>query len=141
MTDQEDERPERRLQRVEDGAVTRVGELPPGGRHRDPADLVHFRIRLERAVPDGHHPVADSLVATQPVAIPALAEAGPEETVEAGLLGDLTQRALLVRFAGLHLAFRQGPVPVAWAMDKENLDLTAGPESEDRPARCQDLGC
>ena len=139
MPHQKDERPEGRLERLEDRAVTGVRELPPGGRERHPADLVHLRVRLERTVPDGHRPVANALRPASPVPIPALAELGSEKAVEAGLLGHLAKRALLVRLAGLDLALRQGPVPVAGAMHEENLDLAVGPGPEDRPARRPDL--
>src|SRR5262249_47585205 len=121
VTHEKHERSEGRLDGIQDRAVARVGELATGGRQRHPADLIDLVVRHEPTVTDGHHPVANALVPTPAITVPARAELGPEETVKARLLGDLAERAVLLRLAGLDLALRQRPVPVAGAMDQENL--------------------
>ncbi len=140
MTHQEHQALETRVERIENRPVTRVRELASRGRHRNPADLIDFLVRLERAVANGHRPVADTLVAAPPVAIPAGAELGAEKTLEARLLGDLAEGALLVVLPGLDLALRQGPVLVTRPMDEEDLDLRSGAGADDRSARRPDLG-
>jgi hypothetical protein len=137
---EEDERPEHGVDRVQDRPVPRVGQLARGARERDPANLVHLRVRLKDSIPDRHDPVADRLLAAPPVAVPRFNELGSEETVESRLLGDLAEGALLVRLAPLDLPLREGPIAVAGAMDEEDLAAAVGPGAENRAAGGPDLG-
>ena len=112
---QEDERSERRLDRVEDRPVAGLGQLARRARQRDPADLstsefgwnVPSRTVISSSEPTSRGPAAH---------VPRLPDLGTEETLEPGLLDDLPG-ALLVRLAPLELPFGRS-IAVAGAVDE-----------------------
>src|SRR5262245_47151949 len=106
---------------------------------RQPARVVDLVQELERAADGAHAPVADALRPACAVRVRRGRELVRELTDETCLLLDLSQRAVLVRLAGLGLSLWKRPVRVAWPVDDEYLETGVRRAGDDAPGRANDV--
>ena len=132
------------LECQEQRPVSRIRQESRGGFKLDPANLVHFIARTDRARDRSHGPISDQLATPGTGDVRCCGKFDTKLALKTGLLVDLASRASLTILPATQLSFRKCPILAMSSVDDQHLSQTvraaSNPPSRRQPESTSSSG-